>query len=65
MVLMLSVHPSRQGDLFSEHRIELSGGIASFGEIDRRRSATIGRMITTKQKAPADAIGGGFCGWMA
>ena len=29
MVLMLSVHPSRQGDLLSEHRIGLSNGIAS------------------------------------
>ena len=26
MVLMLSVHPSRQGDLLSEHRIQLSSG---------------------------------------
>ncbi|MET0409443.1 MAG: transglutaminase family protein, partial [Hyphomicrobium sp.] len=29
MMLMLSVHPSRQSDLLSEHRIQLSGGIAS------------------------------------
>ena len=34
MVLMLSVHPSRQGDLLSEHRINLSDGIASRDYVD-------------------------------
>ena len=34
MVLMLSVHPSRQGDLLSEHRIILSDGIASRDYVD-------------------------------
>jgi len=29
MVLMLSLHPSRQGDLLSDHRIRLSNGISS------------------------------------
>jgi transglutaminase-like putative cysteine protease len=47
MVLMLSVHPSRQGDLLSEHRIELSGGIASRDYID-----TFGN-VCTRLVAPA------------
>ena len=34
MVLMLSVHPSRAPDLRSEHRIRLSGGIASRDYLD-------------------------------
>jgi transglutaminase-like putative cysteine protease len=34
MVLMLSVHPSRQGDLLSEHRIQLSNGLASRDYLD-------------------------------
>jgi transglutaminase-like putative cysteine protease len=34
MVLMLSVHPSRAPDLKSEHRISLSGGIASRDYLD-------------------------------
>ena len=41
MVLMLSVHPSRQGDLLSEHRIELSGKLASRNYID-----TFGNLCT-------------------
>ena len=41
MVLMLSVHPSRQGDLLSEHRIELSDGLASRNYID-----TFGNLCT-------------------
>jgi transglutaminase-like putative cysteine protease len=50
MVLMLSVHPSRQRDLVSEHRIELSGGIASrdyvdmFGNICTRLVAPPGQL---------------------
>jgi transglutaminase-like putative cysteine protease len=48
MVLMLSVHPSRQCDLLSEHRIQLSNGIASrdyrdsFGNICSRLVAPPG-----------------------
>ena len=34
MVLMLSVHPSRQPDLLTEHRIQLSNGIASHDYLD-------------------------------
>jgi transglutaminase-like putative cysteine protease len=34
MVLMLSVHPSRQSDLLTEHRIQFSGGIASHDYLD-------------------------------
>jgi transglutaminase-like putative cysteine protease len=48
MVLMLSLHPSRQGDLASDHRIQLSNGITSrdyrdaFGNICTRLVAPPG-----------------------
>jgi transglutaminase-like putative cysteine protease len=47
MVLMLSVHPSRQADLLSEHRIRLSGDIASRDYLD-----TFGN-VCTRLVAPA------------
>jgi transglutaminase-like putative cysteine protease len=34
MVLMLSIHPSRQPDLLTEHRIQLSNGLASRDYVD-------------------------------
>jgi transglutaminase-like putative cysteine protease len=49
MVLMLSVHPSRQGDL-SEHRIELSDGLASRDYID-----TLGN-VCTRPVAPSGLL---------
>ena len=50
MVLMLSVHPSRQGDLLGEHRIRLSDGIASRDYID-----TFGN-ICTRLVAPPGVL---------
>ena len=46
MVLMLSVHPSRKGDLLSEHRIELSGGLASRDYIDTFGNVFVGGLAT-------------------
>jgi transglutaminase-like putative cysteine protease len=50
MVLMLSVHPSRQRDLLSEHRIELSGGIAQRDYVDMFGN------ICTRLVAPAGLL---------
>src|SRR5690349_3705149 len=50
MVLMLSVHPSRQADLLSEHRIRLSGDIASRDYVD-----TFGN-VCTRLVAPAGLL---------
>ncbi|TKW75603.1 MAG: transglutaminase family protein [Bradyrhizobium icense] len=50
MVLMLSVHPSRQRDLLNEHRIELSGGVASRDYVDNFGN------ICTRLVAPAGLL---------
>jgi transglutaminase-like putative cysteine protease len=50
MVLMLSVHPSRQRDLLSEHRIKLSDGLASRDYID-----TFGN-VCTRLVAPSGLL---------
>jgi transglutaminase-like putative cysteine protease len=50
MVLMLSVHPSRQRDLLSKHHIELSDGLASRDYID-----TFGN-VCTRLVAPSGLL---------
>lgn len=50
MVLMLSVHPSRQRDLVSEDRVELSGGIAQRDYVDMFGN------ICTRLVAPAGLL---------
>jgi len=61
MVLMLSVHPSRQKDLLTEHRIQLSNEIAShdyrdaFGNICTRLVAPPGLLEIRNDFVIADS----------
>jgi transglutaminase-like putative cysteine protease len=55
MVLMLSVHPSRQGDLLSEHRIQLSGGQPSNNIASHDYRDSFGN-VCTRLVAPAGLL---------
>ena len=61
MVLMLSVHPSRQKDLLTQHRIQLSNGIAShdyrdaFGNVCTRLIAPPGLLEIRNEFVIADS----------